>query len=246
MAQIGIRIVNRLVRTILKGYHVIPYEYCPSWSKLNVYDEPLFARLSSDDNVRKNSLLKADRLCSIYNSLKWIASNRSDVFRSLEVGVYKGGGSYFIQSCLTELAEKYNGHYAVDTFEGHDAADLPNKIEGDHSVSMFSDTSFKSVTNLLAKFENSVVLASRIQNVDIDFENIAFVHLDTDLHGPTKYVIEQMIEKGIAPFLILIDDYGFKTCPGVKSAVDEFVRSCPKNTFSYSLNTGQFIVAKVA
>lgn len=246
MNNLMLKAINKFCRVFLRGFQVTPVAYCPSWRKLNVYEDPTFVKLSSNENVSANSLLKTDRLYSIYQALNWLSKVRKHPFHSMEVGVYKGGGSFFIAQCLDNLSTNYSGHFSVDTFEGHKLDDLPNKKEGGHSVSMFSDTNFENVKKLLSSFDTSTVVASRIQDAKIDYSSLGFVHLDTDLYGPTKYVIEKMMSEAKSPYVILVDDYGFKTCPGVKQAVDECLSASKPGVFSAPQATGQFIIVATA
>lgn len=245
MSDLVVRLANKLVGFFLKGYQVCPYDYCPSWQKLNIYDNPEFAAYAGLDLVRENTLLKIDRLNTIYNALLWIVENRTTPFSSVEVGVYRGGGSLFINKCLNGLCRNYLGHFAVDTFSGHDIEDIPNVREGSHVVSMFSDTSRQHVQKLLSESDNANVMACRIQHAEIDYTTLGFVHLDTDLYGPTKWVLQKLGSMALLPYIVIVDDYGFDTCPGVKNAVDEFMSERPEKTFGFPLSTGQYIVAKL-
>lgn len=243
---IAVKIANKIIEFLLPNYHLVPNKLSSSWRKLNIYNAPDFLELVQNKAVSSNSLLKHERLYSIHQSLRWIASQKNENFLSLEVGVYKGGGSFFITKGLTELSDHYLGHYAVDTFEGHEKADIPNQIEGGHTPGMFSDTSFGSVEMLLHPLKNAKIMASRIQDACISYTNIGFVHLDTDLSAPTKFVIEKMFQEAVAPYVILVDDYGFSTCPGVKEAVDDCIMANKSiRLYHTSLTTGQYVIVAI-
>ena len=54
-----------------------------------------------------------------------------------------------------------------------------------------------------------------------EFEKIALLHLDVDVHAPTDYALNYLYERVVSGGLILIDDYG--TVSGATAAVDDFV-----------------------
>ena len=75
---------------------------------------------------------------------------------------------------------------------------------------------------------------------DIKF---AFVHLDIDLYEGTAagcvYFYERMTTGGI----ILVDDYGFLSCPGVREAIDVFFDDKPE--IPIYLPSGQALIIKL-
>ena len=54
-----------------------------------------------------------------------------------------------------------------------------------------------------------------------EFEKIALLHLDVDVHAPTDYALNYLYDRVVSGGLILIDDYG--TVSGATAAVDDFV-----------------------
>ncbi|MEM4331709.1 MAG: TylF/MycF/NovP-related O-methyltransferase [Candidatus Micrarchaeia archaeon] len=70
------------------------------------------------------------------------------------------------------------------------------------------------------------------------------VHLDVDVYEPTRFSLNFFKDKLQPGGIIIVDDYGFTTCPGVKKAVDEFTR----NNINYELFhllTGQALLIKI-
>ena len=61
----------------------------------------------------------------------------------------------------------------------------------------------------------------------------------SSVYSSTEYFYTRMAHGGI----IIFDDYGFKTCPGAKQAVDLFFESKPE--VPWYLSTGQAIVVKI-
>jgi hypothetical protein len=66
-----------------------------------------------------------------------------------------------------------------------------------------------------------------------DERNYSFIHVDVDMYDPTleshKYFFEKLSKGGI----MICDDYGYKQFPGAATAVDEFIESLPKSSYSH-------------
>ncbi len=54
-----------------------------------------------------------------------------------------------------------------------------------------------------------------------EHEKIALLHLDVDVHAPTKHALEMLYDRVSSGGLILVDDYG--TVSGATVAIDDFV-----------------------
>jgi hypothetical protein len=162
-----------------------------------------------------------------------------------EVGVYRGGGTYFMAAASARLFERQPAIHAFDTFEGHAEVDISPQLDGPHKPGKFSDTSFEEVAAYLAPFTNVMVHKGRFQDRKdvISGETFCFVHLDVDIYAVTRdclaFFEDRLIERGI----ILVDDYGMKTCQGAKEAVDLFVND-RKHFIKFHLETGQCLLIK--
>lgn len=68
-----------------------------------------------------------------------------------------------------------------------------------------------------------------------------FVHVDVDLYQSAidccKYFYRLLVPGGV----MIFDDYGFGTCPGVRLAVDEFFKGRHGHFY---IPTGQYVVVK--
>lgn len=184
--------------------------------------DELLAKLIADTEVSKTSMLKSDRLLGILETIKSLPQNPV-IF---EVGAYKGGTSLFILEACKYLQKKPE-LYVFDTFEGH-----VTKHENDplHQAGsgQFKDTSFTSVKKLLSEFEGvQVIKGDATKTVEGIFEEVPrgldFLHLDTDVYPVTLSVLEVVLPKLKTGGVVIIDDYGTRTCPGVFKAVNEFL-----------------------
>ena len=73
---------------------------------------------------------------------------------------------------------------------------------------------------------------------------IHFVHLDVDIYEPTRFALDFFDSRLVVGGIVIVDDYGFVTCPGAKRAVDEFLSS-RQNYFSLHFLTGQKLWVKL-
>lgn len=204
-------------------------------------DDPVFAALAEEVIGHGRTMLQPDRLYTLYEALGNVAAAVEGELNLLEVGVYRGGSAYFLARAASEIAPGRVRLTAVDTFEGHSAADIPEGQEGSHYPSAFSDTDYSEVRSYLEEFDFVRVLKGRIQDSAAMLEDlpIHLAHVDVDIRAPTAFALELVAERAVAGSAIVVDDYGFVTCPGVKTAVDEFVASRSGSYFKITLPTGQ-------
>ena len=58
---------------------------------------------------------------------------------------------------------------------------------------------------------------------DVEGHTFSFVHVDVDLHEPTMESVKFFYDKLNVGGILICDDYGFLTCPGATSAIEEFL-----------------------
>lgn len=153
-----------------------------------------------------------------------------------EVGVYKGGAALFMASaCRLNLV-------LFDTFKGISNAD--SRIDG-HQNGDFADTSLSSVRETLSEYSNVIIIPGLFPKsasvIEFDMQ-YSFVHLDGDTYQTTidglNYFWDKMVYRGH----ILLDDYEWCHCKGVKKAIDEFLSYHPGLIY-YSIGN-QFVMVK--
>ena len=71
-----------------------------------------------------------------------------------------------------------------------------------------------------------------------------FVHIDVDLHRPTLDSIAFFYPRMAPGGIILLDDYGFVSCPGVTEAIDAFMADKPEPIVNLA-SGGAFILKGV-
>ena len=146
-----------------------------------------------------------------------------------EVGVYKGGS-------LRHLATSFPNKSILgfDTFEGLPKEQWTN-IEI-HKPGEFSDTSFEAVSEFLKDCCNNVSLVQGIFPDSADPMrdlNFSFVHIDTDFYLSVKACLDWFWPRLLTGGIIVLDDYLWPACPGVKQALDEFDKPYQKTEAEY-------------
>jgi O-methyltransferase len=231
--------------------HKADYHYCPKVfgaSHHKVKDprehEP-FASLAAAVVENRTTLLYYDRLFSLYQGILNVMRSNEEHVNIAEVGVYRGGSTYFMASVIQDLFPNRATVHGFDTFEGH-PGDIDKELEGSHHPGLFGDTSLEQVEKLLSDFENVHLHKGLFQDtcgVILD-KRFSLVHMDVDIYSATRDGLDIFDGLVIPGGIILVDDYGFKTCPGCRKAVDDFL-AARKNYFSLELNTGQAVLVKV-
>ncbi len=230
------------------GYHYVPdYFGRAAHKQEDIRKDPLFGELASEVIKSGRSSLYYDRLYMIYQSLLHlkILVKSQECINLVEAGVYKGGASYFIASLSDRLGLNIS-HYSFDTFEGHSDKDIDTGVETAHRPSFFGDTNIEDVKRYLSKFDNVFVFKGRIQDTchNLNGRKIHFAHLDMDIYLPTIFSLDFLDRILVVGGIMLVDDYGFSSCPGIVKAIDEFRLSHP-GYFGASLLTGQYLLVKV-
>ena len=155
-----------------------------------------------------------------------------------ECGTYKGASAFLM--CQT-FKESGNTIHLFDSFEG---LSEPGARDGSYWEKGALKATENEVKNTLSGYSNYCIYKGWIPECfdkvgDIKF---SFLHIDVDLYNPTleslNYFYDRMTKGGI----ILMDDYGFKSCPGAKLAADGFFYDKPENIIM--LPSGQAFVVK--
>jgi predicted O-methyltransferase YrrM len=187
--------------------------------------------------------MKYDRLYTLWQA---VARLGSDAHPIIEIGSFRGGSAHFIAEAL-----RWHGRsaafYVCDTFQGHAIAE--EGVDGSHRVGeQFVGTSFADVAAYLASFENIQVIAGDFRETSRRLEQVsgfAFAHIDVDVYAVTGHALEFVARHLVVGGSIVVDDYGFTTCPGAKKAVDEFAAAHPDFAV-FHLLTGQALVVRTA
>jgi O-methyltransferase len=156
-----------------------------------------------------------------------------------EIGVYKGGTAMLLAKTFERSGKKI---HLFDTFSG-----MPdtNREKDLHKQGDFSDTSLAAVNAYLCKCSNLHFHSGYFPDTASWIGNQAFamVHVDVDIYQSVMDCMKIFYPRLVAGGVMVIDDYGFVTCPGAKQAVDEFF--IDRHERPYYLPTGQCVVIKL-
>jgi O-methyltransferase len=219
------------IRRVVRGdYHVTPNYFGRAAYKLpDLRTIPGFGEAAQRAVASGTSSLYYDRLYTLWAAVEE-CGRRFGPLSMAEVGVWKGGTSRF----LLDIAPSGSTLNAFDTFEGHDGRDIGH--DGEHAAGSFSDTSIERVRRLLP---DARLHQGRFSDTCHAMQGRRFhvVHLDVDIYEPMQHALRFFATRMHQGGIIVVDDYGFSTCPGVLKAVDEF--DAPHFDVFKNLLTGQ-------
>jgi hypothetical protein len=161
-----------------------------------------------------------------------------------ECGCYVGASAYFISQAST-----HGTLYLFDSFQGLSSPDrLDRDVE--ESVIAWSEgggdmtASETTLRRNLAGCESVVVLPGWIPErfKDVADRQFRLVHVDVDLYQPTRDSLTFFYQRLVKGGVIVMDDYGFKTCPGATRAAQELAES--QGVGVLHLATGQGVITK--
>ena len=151
---------------------------------------------------------------------------------------------------LPDVENRVLPFFACDTFQGHTIVD--ESIDGRHRVgkqfkSQNAPVSTPRVLKYLKKYSFVQVLEGDIRDTATAFDNqraFGMVHIDVDVYPITQFCLEFFASRLVVGGTIVLDDYGFTTCKGVKKAVDEFVSERRGQFWAMHLLTGQAVLTR--
>ena len=233
-----------------RTYHVVPDIYGRNFHLRHDIREDADFKEAADHVIgRGTSLLYYDRLHTLYESIRNVSRLYPDArLNVVEVGVYRGGTSFFLCELLRKLHGSHARFYAIDTFEGHSAIDLPSGMEGRHSPKEFEKTSLESVSRLLSEFPFAAVIKDRIQGCAerLEPDRFHFVHLDVDIYEPTLFSLNLFLPRMVPGGIVCVDDFNKKSCPGVRRAVEEILSDGEPSIVRLDTQTAQCLLIKTA
>lgn len=157
-----------------------------------------------------------------------------------ECGAYEGATACFIAEALREAGLRRQV-LLFDSFEGLSA---PDAIDGAYWRSGDLTAAEARARENLREFDTIEFYRGWIPTrfPEVADRRFAFVHIDVDLHAPTRDSLEFFYPRTAPGGLIVCDDYGFTSCPGARAAMDAFFATRPEPVVH--LPTGQGFVIK--
>jgi len=155
-----------------------------------------------------------------------------------ECGAYRGASSYLICRAI-EPYGKWN--HLFDSFEGLSS---PADSDGNYWFAGALRADESEVRENLSEFKNFTIYRGWIPDRfnEVADKRFSFVHIDVDLYEPTKDSIAFFYDRLNPGGVMLLDDYGFSSCPGAKLAADQFFTS--KQEKIVMLPSGQALIVR--
>lgn len=138
-----------------------------------------------------------------------------------ECGVYKGGSAMLLAETIRRSGKIVELH-VFDTFSG-----MPFSGEHDrHAEGTFGDVSYEAVVNKFAGYQDVYFHAGVIPATFTSrrSDRIAFAYLDVDQEQSARDCLEFVWPRVVVGGIVVIDDYDWPWCPGIKPVVDSFFR----------------------
>jgi hypothetical protein len=188
--------------------------------------------LSVEDNTRS-----LDRKFVLDQLVALVAAVPGD---TAECGVLHGASSLLV---CRRIAGTGKRHHVFDSFEG---LSRPSAEDGDAWAEGDLTAAEETVQRNLAAYDFVEYHRGWIPErfPDVADRRFSFVHVDVDLYQPTRDSLAFFYERMAPGGLILSDDYGFRSCPGARTAFDEFMADRPEPVVE--LPTGQAFVLRAA
>ena len=196
------------------------------------------------DQIRSDgrTYLHVDRLYTLWQAVRNMPASAEGV---IEIGVYEGGSARFIAAALRTRGLDLP-MAACDTFAGHAVVD--ESVDGRHQVGkQFVKVSAADVRSYLRDHPNVHVVEGDILDTSASLHHmrrLGLLHVDVDVYPPTLHSLEVFAPRVVPGGTIVVDDYGFKTCPGARKAVDEFAARHPEFSL-WHLMTGQAVLVRL-
>jgi hypothetical protein len=235
------------------NFHYVPDHYGRSaYKDIDILQLPVFGDLARRTVAEGRTFLYYDKLYTVYQAILNVSRFPGGTAQMsiVDVGAFKGGGSYFMAACAEALGVERVRLHCFDTFSGHQEEDVRPELEpsqeGSRRRGLYQDVSPDEVRRYLAPFSGAVVHVGRFQDTATDLadESIHFAHIDINLFGPTAFALSFLDKRLTDHGMIVVDDYGSTTNPGVHRAVNEFLDGHP-DYLRFHLLTNQCVLVRI-
>lgn len=196
---------------------------------------PEFVALYED--ARPYTLVPIASCYTLANCLRQAFSVPGEV---LEAGVFQGGTARMMNRLLGPSPAKQL--YLFDSFDG--MAKVDEALDR-HRRSDFADTSLEGVRRVVGDAPHIHYRKGWIPQTfeGLDDLKLAFAHIDVDLHDSIVDSLAFVYPRLSSGGFIVVDDYGYASCPGARRAVEAFFADKPEQPLA--MMTGQALIAKL-
>jgi hypothetical protein len=210
-------------------------------SPLGWADDAQFLAVAEPLLETRRTLLGYDRLYVLWQAVNNVA-RLSHAFA--EVGSFRGGSAFFLASAFKAVTGDDAEIHIVDTFEGHPLHKISG-LDSGQQPGKFATTSYEEVQDYLASFPRLTVHKGEATDLMANWPDrqYSLVHLDVDLHDPTLWCLQYFGDRVVPGGIIVLDDFGAASCPGVAIAVEEFLKGYP-HFQTWNSQTEQLVLVK--
>lgn len=184
--------------------------------------DPHFLEAAVPLVTERRTMLGYDRLYTLWQA----AANVGHLhLPAVEAGTFRGGSAALLAEALGVFGGGTCELHVVDTFEGHLDATLSSHDDVERQRGKFQATSVEDVRHFLGARPGTHVHQGDVTEVIRTWpeRQYGLVHLDVDLYQPTleslRYFGPRMATGGV----LIVDDFGSLTCPGIVEAVREYL-----------------------
>ena len=139
----------------------------------------------------------------------------------LEVGTWRGGSGCLIARRVKEICPG-SRVFLADTFAGIVKA---GEIDGGYTDGAHDDASVDDVKALASRMTVDVEVLQGMfpddTGTQIEDRVFRLCHIDVDVYQSGKDVLEWIWPRLVPGGIVVFDDYGFNSCPGVTRLVNE-------------------------
>jgi O-methyltransferase len=185
--------------------------------------------------VASDTVVDRERMFMLRQFARNAASLPGD---AAEVGVYRGGTARLLAKSFAPSGKKV---LLFDTFEGMPETSATKDL---HRAGDFADTSLEHVKRVLDGCTNVEYYKGFFPQsaAPVVSRKFCFAHIDVDIYQSILDCCEFFYPRLSPGGVLVFDDYGFLSCPGVKSALDKFFADKPESALF--LFTGQAFMIK--
>jgi len=243
-SKFGLKLIKRQTMNGGSNFSISNFQYSivtPSANYSPWFQDEEFAKIYS--KAKHNTLVDIYRMYELWELTEQMIKldNTASI---LEVGVWKGGTAAIIARKMAINALNVN-FYIADTFSGVVKSSDKDLFYND---SEHNDTSLEIVENLLEGIYPYVKVLQGIfpedtENLISKDEKFSLCHIDVDVYKSAKDILEWIWDRMIIGGVIVFDDYGFHSCTGVTSYVND-LKSMTDRLVIHNIN-GHALVVKL-
>lgn len=202
------QLLRCIVRLVMPQYRL--KWYCLDWWR----DADFNAYLNRFDEADG---LNIDRRWIVHQLLRLVADVPGD---TAECGVFQGATSFLICKANEQAAKFGRTHFMFNSFEG---LSEPNPQDGVSWRKGDLAATEDLARQRLQGCKNTAFMKGWIPSRfgEVADRRFAFVHIDVDLYEPTRDSLEFFYPRLNDGAILVVDDFGFTSCPGATRAVEE-------------------------